>query len=166
MKFGYSLRHVLPPGVDADHSHAKSRTKPGRLAPYPAHSDDEGGGFRQEQGVVPVLIQRTPVRIQLLPVVVGQPFGECQEHGHYVDRNVVVVDFPEVSDRDRVADQFRVVVAGRRCGGRRLKPRKFAGFRQHFGGDRAERSVGIDDFPLRFIHGFRRDERNVRYGVR
>ena len=71
-----------------------------------------------------------------------KPARKGQHEGHHMRADMVVVDFAEIGDRDRMGDQFGVVIAGRGCGLRRLQPLQPPSFAQKVGRDRAEDSIG------------------------
>jgi len=87
--------------------------------------------------------QFLPLALQLLRDVVVQTARKGQHKGHHMRADVVVVNFAEVGDRDRMSDQFRVVIAGRRRRLRCLQPTKVPGLAQQVGRDRTEGGVGM-----------------------
>ena len=59
--------------------------------------------------------------------------------------DMVVVDLAEIGDRQRMRDQLRIVVAGRRRRLRRLQPAQLPGLAQQRGRDRTKGGLGGRD---------------------
>jgi hypothetical protein len=92
---------------------------------------------------------RAPLAPLLLGQVVVEAAREGQDERHDVGGNVIVVDFPEVGDHQRVGDEVGIVVAGGRRRLRRLQPTERACPLQERGGERTEGRVGLPDLSRR-----------------
>ena len=90
---------------------------------------------------------------------------ERQHESQDMGADVVVVDLPEIGDRQRMVDQFRIVVAGRRRGLRRLQPAQALRFRQKLRRQRAERGIGGDDRGRGFVGVLGDDQLHARDSI-
>ena len=107
---------------------------------------------------------RFPLPALLLRQVDLQPAREGEHEAHDVGGDVVVIDLAEIGDLDRVGDQLRVVVAGRRRRLRRLQPAQLLRFRQQIGRDRAVGRLRQRHHLLGALAGFGDD--HFQLGVR
>ena len=121
VQLGHPRRRLRTALVDADDTHAEGAGEPRHLGADAADPDDQRGRLGQMHGAG-VARHLLPLALQLLRQIDMQAAREMQHEGHDMRADMVVEDLPEIGDDDRVLDQLRIVVAGRRRDLRRLQP--------------------------------------------